>query len=186
MKISDSEIIERIKKGDVKVLEDLYIFRKEEFFIWAKQFSGLTYEDIEDIWQDVVIIFFENVKKNKLKVLTVKLNTYLFAIGKHLIYKLLNKRQLYITVPKNQIYEDETFKSFGEDLIEMEVNIKETEAFTKLSKSCQELLLSRYYYGMSIEDITKKTGLTSKNTTSASISRCLNYLKSLILKNGKE
>ena len=76
---------------------------------------GITKEDTEDIWQDVVIIFFENVKKNKLEVLKVKLITYLYAIGKHLIYKKLTKLVPTREITAKQIYSEATFEYIGED-----------------------------------------------------------------------
>ncbi|MBK8370541.1 MAG: sigma-70 family RNA polymerase sigma factor [Saprospiraceae bacterium] len=184
MKISEGDLIERIRKGDVKLLEELYAYYKPAFTTWAIHNYGITKEDTEDIWQDVVIIFFENVKKNKLEVLKVKLITYLYAIGKHLIYKKLTKLVPTREITAKQIYSEATFEYIGEDEEVQEVDILKTEVFSMLGKSCQEMLLFRYYYGMSIEDITKQTGLSSKNTVSASISRCLKHLKSLIFNYG--
>ncbi|MBK8621611.1 MAG: sigma-70 family RNA polymerase sigma factor [Saprospiraceae bacterium] len=184
MKHSDNELVERLKNGDIRLLENIYLEYKPAFTEWVKQKYGLHIEDIEDIWQEVVIIFFENVKKNKLEVLKVKLITYLYAIGKHLIYKLLDKRNRNLENHKINKEEDDTFQYFGEDELKQETNILASRTFSKLGKSCQELLIARYYYGKSVEEICMDSGLSSKNTVSASISRCIKQLKELIFKNG--
>src|SRR5690606_6913698 len=143
MNYSENDLVERIRNGDIKLLEEVYFQLKPGFIAWAKQYTGLYPEDVDDIWQEVIIIFFENVKKKKLEVLSVKLNTYLYAIGKHLIYKLMCKRQ-----PKNesrqyQHTDNETFRYYGEEEPVEEVPLIHSQSFSKLGSSCQELLISR-------------------------------------------
>ncbi len=184
MKLSECELISRIKEGELELLDDVYLHYKPEFSVWVRKKFELNQEDIDDIWQDVVIIFFENVKNNKLEVLRVKLKTYLFAIGKHLVYKLMSKRNRNFDNFSLENDGDESFEYYGEDDMDGDINIMDSKAFLMLGKSCQELLISRYYYGKSVQEISVQAGLSSKNTVSASISRCLKQLKNLIFKNG--
>src|SRR5690554_3551915 len=84
----ESYLIEQILKGNSEALEDIYIQYKKEFFLYASRFS-ITEEDIVDIYQDSVVVLYENIKSGKLTTFTSSVKTYLFAIGKYKIYDRL-------------------------------------------------------------------------------------------------
>lgn len=48
-------------------------------------------EDIIDIYQDVVIVLIENIKKGKMDDLKSSLSIYLFSIGKFMIFQRVKK-----------------------------------------------------------------------------------------------
>lgn len=62
--IEDQHIIDKLKQNDLTALDKVYITFKKEFFLFARAFS-VSDEDIEDVYQDTMISFYENVESGK-------------------------------------------------------------------------------------------------------------------------
>ena len=93
MNISDSELFAQIKAGNESAVEIVYKLHRAKFTSWALSKFKVSSQDAEDVWQDTIIVFFENVKNGKLLVLNSKFGTYLFAIGKYILLNKLKKNQ---------------------------------------------------------------------------------------------
>lgn len=178
MKETESQLYQAIKQGNYQALEKVYILFREDFFKWASGRYSANRHDLEDVWQETIIAFFENVKNGKLQVLNSKMNTYLFSIGKNILLNKLRKTQrvdLPGMIPELSEQDQEVF--YYTDSREEETLLK--VHFEKLGAKCKELLIQRYYLGHTIDNIRIASGLNNNNVVSASLSRCLNQLKDL-------
>ena len=84
--MKDSEILDRIEKGDEKALDYLY---KKYYRMMTKLVitnSG-TEDEAKDIYQDALIVFWQKVMSGNL-VLTSKISTYIYSICLKLFYSL--------------------------------------------------------------------------------------------------
>ncbi len=184
---SVSEVARQIKGGDAKSIEKIYDQYRDAFLSWALSNYSIPEEDAIDCWQDSVIVFYEQAVQGKLDNISVASKTYLYAIGKNKILELLRKQS-------NQKKRESGFAeniSFGEgqsigypDLEELSDERKEQllRAINALSPKNQELLVKKYYEGMGLEEIKTTGQYKSINAVSASISRALKNLKTVILK----
>jgi len=86
--------LELIKKGDKETLETIYKENRKRFIYFARK-QGLIPEDAEDVYQNSIIAFIENISSGKIQTLQSSVSTYLFGIGKKLIqYQIrLNTRK---------------------------------------------------------------------------------------------
>jgi DNA-directed RNA polymerase specialized sigma24 family protein len=93
---NNEQLIDSLKRGEVDLLDEIYIENRDAFLNWITKGFNLDREEAADLYQDTVIAFFENIRKGKLTSLTVNLQTYLFSIGKNLALKHhRNKAQLH-------------------------------------------------------------------------------------------
>ena len=76
--MKDHEILDRIKRGEERVLDYLY---KKYFRMMAKIILGNsgTEDDAKDIYQEALIVFWQKASSGNL-VLTSKISTYLYSI----------------------------------------------------------------------------------------------------------
>ncbi|MBK7428012.1 MAG: sigma-70 family RNA polymerase sigma factor [Saprospiraceae bacterium] len=173
-------IIERIRTGDKDLIKSLYLDNRLKFAKWAHKNFIISIQDIEDIWQDTIIIFAENVNNGKLKVLNSNVTTYLFGIGRNLIYKKLEKDRR-VELPGDlqetpYLIEEITNLETGPDKADVDL----ISAMDKLGAPCKEMLIKRFYDKLTTEEMMKMYNFSSKNVVSVSLSRCLSRLRNIL------
>lgn len=143
----------------------------------------MNYDDLCDIYQDAFIVLRRHAIEGKLTTVKSSLKTYLFGIGKNMIYKKLQKLQKH-----NDYINSEKSKHNDTSIVDFEKthdtpNLQQrllNENFLKLGKKCQDLLTLFYSRGLTIDEIVQFTDYTNDNVVRSQKSRCLKRLKELI------
>lgn len=179
--MNDQQLITQLKKRDRNALKDVYREYKTEFFRFASRYTK-TNDTLEDIFQDAIIALYENALAGKLDNLNSSLKTYLFSIGKFMLFKKFRDakeiatEETYIFDQKekavmNDVYEDEGPSEYHKKMV---------EGFKKLGDKCREILELFYLQGLKLEEIVSLQGYDNKNVVKSQKSRCLKSLKELI------
>lgn len=177
----DQQWIQSIKNGQKETLDEVYLEYKGGFLDFAKRYP--IADDIAlDVYQDSIIILYENIIQGKLNQLKSSIKTYLYAIGKYKIFALLKVESKLESLQGDELVEDLTFFEIdtGEDRLKLL-----QKAYLQLGPKCQEVLKLFYYEGLKLEEIKEKLSYDSKNTVKSQKSRCLKQLKETIQANGK-
>ena len=178
--------LEELKQGSDSVLKKVYEENRGKFLNFARRYH-LSEEENIDIYQDAYIIFYENIMSGKVETFTSSISTYLFGIGKYLIFDQMRKNKKVISSEYDLSIvgsEDELVST-----LEIEENGLTPEQellqkyFSALGKKCQELLTLFYYRGYTINEIMEAENYNSENVVKASKSRCMKSLKELIQTN---
>lgn len=178
--------LEDLRRGSDAVLKRVYEENRAKFLNFARRY-GLSEEENVDVYQDSYIIFYDNVMNGKIESFTSSISTYLFSIGKYLIFDRMKKNKK--TVSSN--YDLSIVRDDAQlvDTIEISEPGLSTEQellqkhFGTLGKQCQELLTLFYYRGFTIEEIMEHEGYNSENVVKATKSRCMKTLKERIRAN---
>lgn len=169
-------LIELIKQDDEKTIRLVYLENKKGFLLFANRYK-LNKNDILDIYQDAIIAFIENAKKGKIDFLKSNVSTYIFGIGKFMIFKKLKKEK--ITISENDFLNLEYIDDENDDDLKNLQIILLQEAFGKLGERCKEVLKLFYYEEKKLEEIQEKLGYSNKDVLKSQKSRCLKQLKDL-------
>ncbi len=176
--------IENLRKNSEKVLKHVYESNKDKFLNFAKRYN-LSDEDNIDIYQDAFIIFYDNIMSGKIDIFTSSISTYLFSIGKYLIFDKMKKKNRTINpdFDLTLVKDEEEFVPILEnnDLTEEQTLLQ--KHFRTLGKQCQELLTLFYYRGYTIKDILEQGKYNSENVIKSTKSRCIKTLKERIKEN---
>lgn len=176
--MNDSKQILLLKKGDQSILKKLYIEYRADFIAFGRKISVLE-DDVLDSYQDAIIALQEQAFKGKLDNITCSLKTYLFGIGKYILYEKNRKQQkTVLKVVETNDYETIEIDVFSNTLSNQQQKIQ--TGFNKLGKKCKEILQLFYYRGYTIEDITDYLNYENKNVVKSQKSRCLKQLKEII------
>lgn len=176
--MNENDWIEKIKSGDKQSFEELYIAYRKEFIVWVTSVYRLNLNDAQDIYQQSVVLLYENIVNNKLSELTSKIKTYLFAIGKNLMHENNRKNARYLGL--SEISED--------DPIEEELEVDENygfrlsavrDALQKLGDPCKRLLELHYFYNKSMEEISLELNYKNKDTTKNLKYKCMIRLRKI-------
>ncbi len=178
--------LEELRQGSENVLRRVYEENREKFLNFARRYS-LTDEENLDIYQDAYVIFYDNVMSGKIESFTSSISTYLFGIGKYLIFDQMRKNKKHVGSKYDLAIVGE-----GDEVVEnMELEQNDLTAeqellqkyFITLGKKCQELLTLFYYRGYTIQEIMESGGYNTENVVKSQKSRCMKTLKERIKEN---
>ncbi|HLV39966.1 sigma-70 family RNA polymerase sigma factor [Xanthomarina sp.] len=182
LKIStEAYLIDALKLGDNKSIKKLYNNYRNEFFVFSRKYN-IYEDDISDIYQEAFIALRKHAISGRLYYIKSSLKTYLFGIGKHLIYKKLKD------AGSKQVYDAQLHNSASDyEEIHMEITESLTQEqetlrlyFKQLGKSCQQMLTLSFYRGLTNDEIATLQGYDSEAVVRSQKSRCLKTLKDLI------
>ena len=176
----ESEIAKALKSDNKSVLKSVYIKHKLAFIGFAKTYD-INNEDALDIYQDSIIALRENALKGHLDNLNSTLKTYLFSIGKYMIYnRLKEKKKLHLI---HSIKDEGEVDELNISDIDYNFNSRQRQlqvAFKGLGAQCQTLLNLFYMRGFTLDEIVEELNYNSKDVAKSQKSRCLKSLKEII------
>ncbi|MFS4446974.1 RNA polymerase sigma factor [Maribacter sp. 2307UL18-2] len=180
---SRTNTLEELRQGSELAFKQIYEQNRDKFLNFARRYH-LSDEENIDIYQDAYIIFHDNVMSGKIKELTSSISTYLFSIGKYLIFDRMRKNKKTVNSEYNlDIVRDDESVIETLDFDTGELTPEQTllrKHFATLGKQCQELLTLFYYRGYTIREIMEAVDYNSENVVKAAKSRCMKTLRERI------
>jgi RNA polymerase sigma factor (sigma-70 family) len=178
----EKEHIKTLIVSNPKKISSLYNEHRASFFGFGKKY-GLDYDDLSDIYQEAFIALRKHALKGKLNAVKSSLKTYLFGIGKFMIYDTLKVQK------KTSEYEPavhlahDAIEAISFEVEHEELTIEQSllrTNFIKLGKKCQEVLTLFYSRGLSIDEIVGFTDYTNGSVVRSQKSRCIKTLRGMI------
>ncbi len=176
LQFTDSQFIDGLRTNSNEVLTALY---KKYYNIVLKLIvsNNGTQEEAQDIYQETIIIVFENVKKPQFE-LNCQLQTYIYSIAKRLWLKQLKKNGKTFLFKEG---EEEGVADVTNDLSEhfkKEDDIfKMNQSMELLGEPCNTIINDFYVLKLSMDDIAEKFGYTNSDNAKTQKYKCLQRLK---------
>ncbi|MEM9260812.1 MAG: sigma-70 family RNA polymerase sigma factor [Bacteroidota bacterium] len=175
-----SETVRAIQAGGAareEALRKVYLANRTAIGRMVQKAGG-TDADAQDVMQEAMLAFFENVRSGAFRGES-KVATYLYAIAR---FNWLNQRkkrerrrekeQLAAPLPGSKVTRLSLESGLG--LARM------TELFARLGENCQRVLLDSIYYGSDMQKIAKNMGYENEQVARNKKYTCLKKLKTLI------
>lgn len=178
--------LQSLKQGSDFALQKVYEDNREKFINFARRYN-LDQDDIIDVYQDAYIVFYNNIVSGKIEQFTSSISTYLFSIGKYLIFDKMRRNNKKVSenydlsLVKDHENVVETLEFEDSSLTQEQQLLR--HHFAGLGKQCQELLSLFYYRGFTIKDILELGNYNSENVIKSAKSRCMKTLKERINSN---
>lgn len=169
--MKDSEIIEKIKKGDETALDFLY---KKNYRMMIKLIvrNNGSEEEAQDIYQDALIVFWQKVIADKDFTLTSKISTYLYSVCNNLWRKELERK-------KRHTNEEADISEYPDNDIQ-ERSMIVNKCIAELGETCRKILTLYYFDQMSMTDIAEKMGFANADTAKTKKYKCKKELDNMI------
>ena len=177
IKSSDVDIVQGLKNNNQRAINEVY----KRYFKTIKQFIVMNHgdeEDAKDIFQEAMMIVFENCRNNTLE-LKCSLKTYLYSIARNQWYK---KSRSESSMPEfvDSHNHTEILESIIDDLDPDVIKWSERRTFfykmfSQLTKDCQKIL-KMVLEGLDLNVITKKMKHNSVQHTKNRRYRCKEQL----------
>lgn len=173
----DASLIEKIKRNEESALKKLYEGNRKQFISFAKRYT-LDKETITDIYQDAFIALCENAKKGKMDDLKSSISTYLFGIGKFMVFQYLKKKKKMVIAEEIEAI-DFDYEAYEEENNERAV-LELRKAFEAMGEQCKRVLQLFYYEERKLDEIMHLLDYSNKDVLKSQKSRCMKKLKDLI------
>lgn len=171
-----------LQKGDQVALEKVYELYRKPFMEFAKRYMNDP-ELLEDTYQDAVLALYENAMKGKIKEMNSSIKTYLFAIGKYMVFEQLRKNKQHVPLIV-ELPEDLEWHWYEQESEQESILLLE-KYLGNLGEKCRQIIELSYYQQKSPEEITKFLRYPNKETLKSQKSRCLQHLKKMFQVHGK-
>ena len=179
--LTDQELFAAVRAGDYAALDQLYLQHRAAFVSYAGQRLYATEEDAVDSFQDAVIAFYKNAATGRLTELTCSLRTYLFAVGKRLVYRRNQQRHRETPTDHEAGEGRDPADELDLSLLNRLENDEQREALalalSRLGDNCRQILHLFYYQRYPIESIQDTLGYSSPGAVRIKKMRCLETLR---------
>jgi RNA polymerase sigma factor (sigma-70 family) len=166
---SVDEILNGIRKRNDKILHHVYHENYPAVKSYVNENSGNS-QDAKDIFQEGLVIIYRKVSSGELS-LDCNFKTYIFSVCRLLWLKELDKR-------KSERMDQKDLKDYLDLQSDLNFNDIEQEKYSLYQKhlnhldaDCQKVL-TLYYDGVSIRDITRIMGYSSESYTKKKKFKC--------------
>lgn len=176
MKKHLSNIIQQIKQGDEQPLFEIYTLYRDEFIVWSAQQFGATKEQAQDVFQESILDFHQNIMSGKLSELTSSEKTYLFQIGKHKILNLLKKERRMTYQDALHLIKGKEYEVFMDDQNCIYAQEEISNAINKLPSDCQDVLNLYYFKEYDMNSIAREMDYKNADTAKSKKSVCMKKL----------
>ena len=143
--MNEQKLISLLKNSDKKALEKVYLENRVSFINFARKFN-VSDEDIIDVYQDAIIALQEKAVEGKLADLKCSISTFLFGIGKYMLFDKARKNNKKVADFKleNEAYNYKEMSDSFLDETPNEFQILLQKGFATLGKKCKEVLTLFY------------------------------------------
>jgi len=184
--MTDQQIIAQIKDGNVQnselALRHVYKrhFKMIEAFVLKN--SG-TKDDAQDVFQDIVISLYNNVKEDKYSHLS-QLTTYLFAIGKNIWFNNLRKNGRISLIENSELDNNPSYEDIEGHIEYTEQQKQIGRLLHKVGQECATILKMFYFERIRMVKIAATMNFASEQEAKNQKYKCMKKLKAFVKSSG--
>jgi len=147
---------------------------------YIKQNSG-TEEDAEDIFQELVLVFIDILKKDKFRGES-SVSTFLYALTRNIWLNELNRRGR--SKIRDEIFEkgkDKTDLDVSHLIADRETKMQLMKVVEKLGETCKKILLAFYFENLAIREILQNLNYENEQVVRNKKYKCLKKLQEMMM-----
>ena len=168
----------RLNAGETTWLDDFYKENRNAFLQWGENKFSLERDELLDIYQNAMIVLYENIKHNRIDELQSSVVTYLYGIAKNLVYKYYRKKEL---INRHELRLSEHYQFLSASNGELDSKYAKVKgALNSMKEPCKTILSLFYINGLKLSMVADKLNYSSTDVLKTQKSRCLKKLKELV------
>jgi RNA polymerase sigma factor (sigma-70 family) len=179
--LTDKSLIEELR-SDANPDEAIRYLYRTQFGLTAayiKQNSG-TEEDAEDIFQEVVLVFIEVLKKDKFRGES-SVSTFLYSLTRNIWLNELKKRGR--SKLRDEIFEkgkETTEMDVTHYIVNREQKSELMQLVDKLGETCKKILLAFYFENLAMREILETLNYENEQVVRNKKYKCLKQLEQMM------
>jgi RNA polymerase sigma factor (sigma-70 family) len=172
-------IIEYLLNQDQVVFDYLYEIELPKIVKLVIRNHG-SIQNAEDIFQDALMIIYEKICKNDLKIQS-SFCGYLYSVAKNIWYKQLQNNNLNVVFIDDVQHDDMDTSFFVDESIPDNFELI-AKVIDSLGESCKALLEYYYFKKMNWVDIAKNMGYSNAGSARNQKYKCVERIKNMLTK----
>ena len=169
---SDTELMQMISKSDSSAFSFLY----KRYFKMVKNLveknSG-TPDDASDLFQEVLIIIYEKIRDNKLR-LTCSMKTFIYSVARNQWLKKLKSQKRFTALNNFEGFISIEEEEGNSPAVELE------KLMDEIGEACRKLLILFYYQKKSMEEISVQLNYSNADSVKNQKYKCIQRLRKMI------
>jgi RNA polymerase sigma factor (sigma-70 family) len=167
---TDQDFLNGIRGSDHLIEKAFYDQNYNMIRGLIKNIDGSKNIDVDDLYQEVMVVVFMRIKNHELMHLTAKLSTYVYKIAHNLLlYRLRSNSRMKTSPLEDHDFAEETQSDVSIDTLE----IIALEMVKKLTYPCNEILEDWYIHKLDYEQIALKYRYKNANTAKKKKGDCM-------------
>lgn len=181
---TDAEIIDNLSHNREVDLSLKYLYRSHYEFLgrYVVNNNG-SWDDAQDIFQEVMVAFINLVKAGKFRGES-SIKTFLYSLNKNIWLNELKKRgRTQLREMKYETSSEKTEHGVSAALEAREANAGLMKVMEELGETCKKILLLYYYENQSMKEILTSLNYENEQVVRNKKYKCLKRLEELLTEN---
>jgi RNA polymerase sigma factor (sigma-70 family) len=179
--ISDEDIVAHLRAGEEHYLNKVYDKCKNNAIGFLRQ-NGADIDTAEDIFQDAVIVFYENIRNNSFEQKSA-IQTYLNSVCRFRWLNTIRDKKEFIANTDFNFDENirDSFEEY-EPAKEERISKIEIELINLKAKGgkCYDILYAYFYENKSMKNIAEQFEYTNDDNAKSQKAKCQKQLKEMV------
>lgn len=177
---SFEEVVREICAENEGYVKQLYKQHRSRFMSWFMKQYRLNQQEVLEVYHQAFLVFYFQVKNQKLTTLASTIETYLFGIGKKLMLKDQSKERSLVDLSEVDVSLVDNQTVEKEELLHKRARVR--EILKKVPEPCKSILTLYYFSEFSLESIAVRLGYKNSGTVKKKKSLCLKQIRAQLVK----
>ncbi|SFP65042.1 RNA polymerase sigma-70 factor, ECF subfamily [Butyrivibrio proteoclasticus] len=140
--------------GGIPSKEQIYTDYKDKVFAYIRNHVN-SHEDAEDLCADVFVKVYD--KLDTFDESKARISTWIYSITSNTVIDFYRTNHIHSEIPEDL---SDTKSSIEEDVLTQESLSELATALLKLSEEQRDIIVLRYYKGLTLQEVSKKMNLS--------------------------
>lgn len=172
----DQEKFQRIKMGDKHTLAEVYKTNRDPVINWITRKHSCSLEEAKDIYQDAIVIFYNNAAKGKISEINFSISSYLHEVVRRQFLNKLKKENRISRGLLDFLQAPDESGAEAKELFEQKMELVH-RALKELSEACKQLIKLRYFDNLDMQTICEQLGYKNPDTAKNLKYKCMRILR---------
>jgi len=172
----EQETFQKIKMGDKTALAEVYKEHRDSVINWITRKHSCSLEEAKDIYQDAIVIFYNNAAKGKISEINFSISSYLHEVVRRQFLNKLKKENRMHRGLLDLLQAPDYNNVDNERLFEQKLEVVH-RAILELSEACRQLIRLRYFANLDMQTICDQLGYKNPETAKNLKYKCMRILR---------
>ena len=162
--------------GDKTALAEVYKSHRDAIINWITRKHSCSLEEAKDIYQDAIVIFYNNAAKGKISEINFSISSYLHEVVRRQFLNKLKKDNRMSRGLMDLLQAPDESDIDNENVFAHKLEVVH-QALQELSDACKQLIRLKYFANLDMQTICDQLGYKNPETAKNLKYKCMRILR---------